>query len=52
MPRLALSPQVRTMGATVIECACVVELKMFIDPPADSGLPSRKKSWEERFYGR
>ncbi len=36
------------MGATVVECACVVELKMFIDPPADSGLPSRKKSWEEK----
>jgi len=39
---------VRAMGATVVECACVVELKMFIDPPADSGLPSRKKSWEEK----
>ena len=36
------------MGATVVECACVVELKMFIDPRADSGLPSRKKSWEEK----
>jgi adenine phosphoribosyltransferase len=33
---------VKNMGGTVVECACVVELKMFIDPPADSGLPSRK----------
>ena len=32
---------VHAMGAKVVECACVVELKMFVDPPADSGLPSR-----------
>jgi adenine phosphoribosyltransferase len=32
---------VKMLKATVVECACVVELKMFIDPPADSGLPSR-----------
>ena len=38
---------VRGMGATVVECACVVELKMFVDPPADSGLPSRTKTWTE-----
>ena len=36
------------VGATVVECACVVELKMFVDPPADSGLPSRSKSWKEK----
>jgi len=39
---------VRKMGATVVECACVVELKMFVDPPADSGLPSRTKTWTEK----
>ncbi|KAL1529736.1 hypothetical protein AB1Y20_000672 [Prymnesium parvum] len=39
---------VRNLGATVVECACVVELKMFVDPPAESGLPSRKKTWEEK----
>ena len=38
---------VRRMGGTVVECACVVELKMFVDPPADSGLPSRTKTWTE-----
>jgi adenine phosphoribosyltransferase len=39
---------VRRMGGTVVECACVVELKLFIDPPPDSGLPSRKKTWTEK----
>lgn len=39
---------VRKVGATVVECACVVELKMFIDPPADSGLPNRTKMWKEK----
>jgi adenine phosphoribosyltransferase len=34
---------VHRMGARVVENACVVELKMFADPPAESGLPSRKK---------
>ena len=34
---------VRMSGGTVVECACVVELKMFVDPPAESGLPSRTK---------
>lgn len=32
---------VRMLGGIPVECACVVELKMFIDPPKDSGLPSR-----------
>ena len=36
------------MGASVHECACIVELKMFVDPPAESGLPSRTKSWTEK----
>tara|TARA_B110001452_G_scaffold163064_1_gene135835 strand:- start:1832 stop:2386 length:555 start_codon:yes stop_codon:yes gene_type:complete len=39
---------VRAMGATVHECACIVELKMFVDPPPESGLPSRTKSWTEK----
>ena len=39
---------VQMMGAEVFECACVVELKMFIDPPPETGLPSRKKSWTEK----
>lgn len=39
---------VNKMGGTVVECACVVELKMFIDPPAETGLPSRTKSWKEK----
>jgi len=34
---------VRTVGGTVVECACVVELKMFVDPTPESGLPSRTK---------
>lgn len=32
---------VKLLGGVPVECACVVELKMFIDPPKDSGLPSR-----------
>ena len=39
---------VHKMGATVVECACVVELKLFVDPPEASGLPSRTKSWAEK----
>ena len=39
---------VRAVGATVLECACIVELKMFIDPPAESGLPSRSASWKAK----
>ena len=34
---------VHMLGGTVVECACVVELKIFIDPSAESGLPSRTK---------
>lgn len=36
---------VHMLGGEVVECACVVELKMFIDPPPDSGFPSRKRLW-------
>lgn len=38
---------VKMLGGTVVECACVVELKMFIDPPTDSGLPSRTKLFKD-----
>ena len=38
---------VKMMEGTVVECACVVELKMFIDPPIESGLPSRTKLFEK-----
>lgn len=38
---------VKLLGATVVECACVVELKCFIDPPEDSSMPSRKKVFEK-----
>ncbi|KAL7533773.1 hypothetical protein ACHAXR_005443 [Thalassiosira sp. AJA248-18] len=34
---------VHMLGGEVVECACVVELKMFIDPAEESGLPSRTK---------
>ncbi|KAG8465622.1 hypothetical protein KFE25_002929 [Diacronema lutheri] len=37
---------IHRLGARVAECACVVELKMFYDPPAGSGLPSRKALFE------
>ena len=39
---------VKHMGGTVVECACVVELKMFVVPPADSGLPSRTKLFTDK----
>ncbi|KAL7557650.1 hypothetical protein ACA910_001254 [Epithemia clementina (nom. ined.)] len=38
---------VKMLGGIVVECACVVELKMFINPPADSGLPNRTKLFQE-----
>jgi adenine phosphoribosyltransferase len=38
---------VKMLGGVVVECACVVELKFFIDPPADSGLPSRTKLFKD-----
>jgi len=34
---------VHMLGGEVVECACVVEIKMFIDPSEESGLPSRTK---------
>ncbi|GKY93961.1 hypothetical protein MPSEU_000363000 [Mayamaea pseudoterrestris] len=38
---------VKMLGGNVVECACVVELKMFIDPTLESGLPSRSKLFTE-----
>lgn len=38
---------VKMLGGKVTECACVVELKMFIDPPPESNLPSRSKLFKE-----
>jgi adenine phosphoribosyltransferase len=38
---------VKMLGGKVIECACVVELKMFIDPSPESNLPSRSKLFRE-----
>jgi adenine phosphoribosyltransferase len=32
---------VHLLGGTVVECACVVELQMFVNPTPESGLPSR-----------
>mmetsp|Transcript_12837 Transcript_12837/g.29294 ORF Transcript_12837/g.29294 Transcript_12837/m.29294 type:complete len:341 (-) Transcript_12837:130-1152(-) len=39
---------VHALGGTVVECACVVELKMFIDPTEESGLPSRTRLFKEQ----
>lgn len=38
---------VKALGGVVVECACVVELKLFIDPSPESGLPSRTKLFQE-----
>jgi len=38
---------VKMLKGTVIECACVVELKMFINPSEESGLPSRSKLFQQ-----
>merc|ERR1712194_205072 len=38
---------VKMLEGTVVECACVVELKMFIDPPAETGLPSRTNMFKD-----
>lgn len=39
---------VHMLGGEVVECACVVELKMFIDPSEESGLPSRTKLFSKQ----
>lgn len=38
---------VKMLNGIVVECACVVELKMFIDPAPETGLPSRTKLFQE-----
>ena len=38
---------VAMLGGKVVECACVVELKLFVDPSAESGLPNRTKMLTE-----
>jgi adenine phosphoribosyltransferase len=38
---------VKMLKGKVVECACVVELKMFIDPAEESGLPSRTKLFKQ-----
>eukprot|EP00560_Eucampia_antarctica_P005270 CAMPEP_0197835318 /NCGR_PEP_ID=MMETSP1437-20131217/25378_1 /TAXON_ID=49252 ORGANISM="Eucampia antarctica, Strain CCMP1452" /NCGR_SAMPLE_ID=MMETSP1437 /ASSEMBLY_ACC=CAM_ASM_001096 /LENGTH=215 /DNA_ID=CAMNT_0043440655 /DNA_START=97 /DNA_END=744 /DNA_ORIENTATION=- len=38
---------VQALGGTVVECACVVELKMFINPDASTGLPNRTKLFQD-----
>mmetsp|Transcript_3196 Transcript_3196/g.9196 ORF Transcript_3196/g.9196 Transcript_3196/m.9196 type:complete len:275 (-) Transcript_3196:52-876(-) len=38
---------VKMLKGKVVECACVVELKMFIDPAEASGLPSRTKLFQQ-----
>ncbi|KAL3759776.1 hypothetical protein ACHAWU_007520 [Discostella pseudostelligera] len=42
---------VHLLGGTVVECACVVELKMFIDPTKESGLPSRSELFQKKDIG-
>jgi adenine phosphoribosyltransferase len=42
---------VSLLQGTVVECACVVELKMFVDPHPDTGLPSRTELFERNGHG-
>jgi adenine phosphoribosyltransferase len=42
---------VHALGGTVVKCACVVELKMFVDLPEGSGLPSRRRLFESMKIG-
>ena len=37
---------VKMLGGVVVECACVVELKMFIDPQ-EAGMPNRTKLFDK-----
>ena len=39
---------IKMCGGTVVECACVVELKMFINPDEASGLPNRSKLFADK----
>lgn len=38
---------VKMLRGIVVECACVVELQMFIDPSPESGIPSRSKLFQQ-----
>uniref|UniRef100_A0A7S1E3C4 adenine phosphoribosyltransferase n=1 Tax=Thalassionema nitzschioides TaxID=33649 RepID=A0A7S1E3C4_9STRA len=42
---------VRMLGGAVVECACVVELKLFIDPSEESKLPNRTKMLQDLGHG-
>lgn len=39
---------VKALKGVVVECACVVELKMFIHPSPESGLPNRSRLMQEQ----
>lgn len=41
---------INMLGATCVECACVVELKMFINP-TEEGMPNRTKLFESLGFG-
>eukprot|EP00658_Telonema_sp_P-2_P062576 TRINITY_DN51245_c0_g1_i1.p1 TRINITY_DN51245_c0_g1~~TRINITY_DN51245_c0_g1_i1.p1 ORF type:complete len:215 (+),score=40.51 TRINITY_DN51245_c0_g1_i1:77-721(+) len=41
---------VERLGGSVHECACIVDLQMFVDPPQGSGIPSRTQLWKQRGY--
>lgn len=38
---------VKMLGGIVVECACIVELKMFINPSKESQLPNRTKLYQQ-----
>mmetsp|Transcript_18881 Transcript_18881/g.27927 ORF Transcript_18881/g.27927 Transcript_18881/m.27927 type:complete len:227 (+) Transcript_18881:100-780(+) len=42
---------VKMLGGAVVECACVVELKLFIDPSEESKLPNRTKMLQDLGHG-
>ena len=42
---------VQMLGGVVVECACVVELKMFINPSDESGMPNRTKLFTSLGFG-
>lgn len=42
---------VKMLGGVVVECACVVELKMFVNPPPESGLPNRTELFDNLGHG-
>lgn len=42
---------VKMLGGVVVECACVVELKLFINPSEESKLPNRTKMLKDLGHG-